>query len=106
MTVVSNMVVEIPCAPGCDCDRFVEVWNLVFSVLSKRMAVILYWNRKILIWHGSERLAAVMQGVGNIFEVDTIQNFEDCCRLLPNSYGTDQIKDISLRVIADHLRRP
>lgn len=95
------------CAPGCDCDRFVEVWNLVFTQFYREEdgSYTVLEQKNIDTGMGLERLAAVMQGVGNIFEVDTIQELlktvADYCR---TAYGTDQIKDISLRVIADHLR--
>lgn len=95
------------CAPGCDCDRFVEVWNLVFTQFYREEdgSYTVLEQKNIDTGMGLERLAAVMQGVGNIFEVDTIQELlktvADYCR---TTYGTDQIKDISLRVIADHLR--
>ncbi|MGI6090050.1 MAG: alanine--tRNA ligase [Saccharofermentanales bacterium] len=95
------------CAPGCDCDRFVEVWNLVFTQFYREEdgSYTVLKQKNIDTGMGLERLAAVMQGVENIFEVDTIQELlktvADYCR---TAYGADPIKDISLRVIADHLR--
>ncbi len=98
---------DFACAPGCDCDRFVEVWNLVFTQFYREEdgSYTVLDQKNIDTGMGLERLAAVMQGVENIFEVDTIRellnNVADYCR---TAYGEDENDDISLRVIADHLR--
>jgi len=95
------------CAVGCDCDRFVEFWNLVFTQFDKddngnynRLA-----KPNIDTGMGMERLAAIMQGVNNLFEVDTVRNIMlHVCKLAGIKYGEDSAKDVSLRVITDHIR--
>ncbi len=95
------------CCVGCDCDRFMEVWNLVFTQFDKdedgnynRLA-----NPNIDTGMGLERLAVVMQGVGNLFEVDTVQNvITHASKFAGVKYKDDEKTDISLRVIADHIR--
>jgi len=95
------------CAVGCDCDRYVEFWNLVFTQFDKddkgnynRLA-----KPNIDTGMGMERLAAIMQGVNNLFEVDTVRNIMlHVCKLAGISYGDDSAKDVSLRVITDHIR--
>lgn len=95
------------CAVGCDCDRFMEIWNLVFSQFDsdgnghyERMP-----KPNIDTGMGLERLACVMQNVGNLFEVDTVQNImKHICRIANVEYKQDPKKDISLRVITDHVR--
>ncbi len=95
------------CAVGCDCDRFMEIWNLVFSQFDNdgqgnysEMA-----TKNIDTGMGLERLACVMQGVGNLFEVDTVQNIMKHIMSISNvTYGAGEKTDISLRVITDHIR--
>ena len=95
------------CKPGCDCDRFMEIWNNVFSQFNNdgegnytELA-----TKNIDTGMGLERLACVMQGVDNLFEVDTIRSVLDTvCRLADYTYDTDAKKDISVRVITDHIR--
>ncbi len=95
------------CAVGCDCDRYMEIWNLVFSQFDSdgnghytRMP-----KPNIDTGMGLERLACVMQNVGNLFEVDTVQNImQHICRIAKVEYKQDEKKDISLRVITDHIR--
>ncbi|MBQ3264164.1 MAG: alanine--tRNA ligase [Ruminococcus sp.] len=95
------------CHVGCECDRFVEVWNLVFSQFESdgkgnytEMA-----KKNIDTGMGLERLACVMQGVDNLFLVDTVQNImKHISQVVGVSYGEDDKKDISLRVITDHIR--
>lgn len=95
------------CAVGCDCDRFVEFWNLVFTQFDKdeegnynRLA-----HPNIDTGMGLERIAAIMQGVGNLFEVDTIRKvMEHICRIAGVKYKQDEKTDVSLRVITDHIR--
>ena len=95
------------CKVGCDCDRFVEVWNLVFTQFENdgnnnytRLA-----NPNIDTGMGLERLACVMQGVDNLFEVDTVRNImKHIIDIAGINYHDDAQKDISLRVITDHIR--
>ncbi len=95
------------CKLGCDCDRFMEVWNLVFTQFDKdedgnynRLA-----NPNIDTGMGLERLACIMQGVNNLFEVDTVQNtMKHICRIAGVEYKKDEKTDVSLRVITDHIR--
>ena len=93
--------------PGCDCDRFMEIWNNVFSQFNNdgngnytELA-----QKNIDTGMGLERLACVMQGVDNMFEVDTIRRVIDkTCEISGKSYGDDAEDDISIRVITDHSR--
>ncbi len=95
------------CGVGCDCDRFMEVWNLVFTQFDKDeegnynpLA-----NPNIDTGMGLERLAVVMQGVDNLFEVDTVQNvIKHVSKIAGVEYKQDEKTDVSLRVIADHIR--
>ena len=95
------------CKPGCDCDRFMEIWNNVFSQFNNdgngnytELA-----QKNIDTGMGLERLACVMQGVDNMFEVDTIRRVIDkTCEISGKSYGDDAEDDISIRVITDHSR--
>lgn len=95
------------CAVGCDCDRFVEFWNLVFTQYDKdeegNYNPLEHPN--IDTGMGLERMAAIMQDVDNIFEVDTIRHILDyICNLANVEYGKDPSKDMSIRVITDHIR--
>lgn len=95
------------CKVGCDCDRYVEVWNLVFSQFDSdgngHYAEMEHKN--IDTGMGLERLACVMQGVDNLFEVDTVQNImKHVCRIANVTYGADEKIDVALRVITDHIR--
>ncbi len=95
------------CKVGCDCDRYMEIWNLVFSQFDSdgnghytRMP-----KPNIDTGMGLERLACVMQNVGNLFEVDTVQNImKHICHIAGVEYKKDEKTDISLRVITDHIR--
>jgi alanyl-tRNA synthetase len=95
------------CKVGCDCDRFIEVWNLVFTQFNRdeegnytRLP-----KPNIDTGMGLERLACVMQDVSNLFEVDTIRKVLDCiCTLAGVRYGDSARTDISIRVITDHIR--
>jgi len=95
------------CAVGCECDRFVEFWNLVFTQFDKqedgsypRLA-----NPNIDTGMGLERIAAITQDVESIFDVDTIKAVRDkVCRLANAEYSADPAKDLSIRVITDHVR--
>ena len=95
------------CAVGCDCDRFVEVWNLVFTQFDSdgngNYAPLDHPN--IDTGMGLERLACVMQDVDNLFLVDTVQNImKHVVDITGVLYGKDEKSDISLRVITDHIR--
>ncbi len=95
------------CKPGCDCDRFMEFWNLVFTQFDSDGAgnYTPLAKPNIDTGMGLERLACVMQGVNNLFEVDTVKNIMAKVSELTNvKYGEDKKKDISLRVITDHIR--
>ncbi len=95
------------CAVGCDCDRYMEVWNLVFTQFDKDDDGNYnpLPNPNIDTGMGLERLAVVMQGVDNLFEVDTVQDvIKHTSKIAGAEYKTDEKTDISLRVIADHIR--
>ena len=95
------------CKIGCDCDRYIEFWNLVFTQFDRdeegnydKLA-----NPNIDTGMGLERMAAIMQNVNNIFEVDTIKYILDyICKLTKVNYGFDLKSDVSIRVITDHIR--
>ncbi len=95
------------CKPGCDCDRFMEIWNNVFSQFNNdgngnytELA-----QKNIDTGMGLERLACVMQGVDNLFEVDTVRKLLDTvCEIAGKKYGHDNKNDISIRVVTDHIR--
>ncbi len=95
------------CKPGCDCDRYMEIWNNVFSQFNN-MGDGTYTeleHKNIDSGMGLERLACVMQNVDNMFEVDTIRNILDnVCRISGKEYGKDTNTDISIRAITDHAR--
>jgi alanyl-tRNA synthetase len=95
------------CGVGCDCDRFVEVWNNVFSQFNNdgQGHYTDLAQKNIDTGMGLERLACVMQGVDNLFLVDTVQNImKKICEIAGVKYGEDKKKDVSLRVITDHIR--
>ncbi|MBQ7377706.1 MAG: alanine--tRNA ligase, partial [Clostridia bacterium] len=95
------------CKPGCDCDRFMEIWNNVFSQFNNdgngnytELA-----QKNIDTGMGLERLACVMQGVDNLFEVDTVRKIlNTVCAISDKEYGKDAKDDISIRVVTDHIR--
>lgn len=90
-----------------DCDRVIEIWNLVFSQFDNdgEGNYTELKNKNIDTGMGLERLACVMQGVDNIFEVDTVQNImKHIMRIADVEYHKDPQKDVSLRVITDHIR--
>lgn len=95
------------CGPGCECDRYVEFWNNVFSQFDNdgngnysELA-----QKNIDTGMGLERLACIMQNVDNIFEVDTVQNImKKISEIACVTYHDDEKKDVSLRVITDHIR--
>ncbi len=95
------------CGVGCDCDRYMEIWNLVFSQFDSDGKG--HYERlprpNIDTGMGLERLACVMQGVGNLFEVDTVQSvLHHVERIANKTYGANDKDDISIRVITDHIR--
>lgn len=95
------------CHVGCDCDRYVEVWNLVFSQFDSdgNGNYTEMVNKNIDTGMGLERLACVMQGVDNLFEVDTVQNImKHISNIAGVTYKENEKTDISLRVITDHIR--
>lgn len=95
------------CHVGCECDRFVEVWNLVFTQFENdgKGNYTPLDHPNIDTGMGLERLACVMQGVDNLFLVDTIQNIMKLISQITGvEYGRDDKSDISLRVITDHIR--
>ena len=95
------------CGVGCDCDRYMEVWNLVFTQFDKDDDGNYnpLPNPNIDTGMGLERLAVVMQGVDNLFEVDTVQDvIKHISKIAGVEYKTDEKSDVSLRVIADHIR--
>ena len=95
------------CRPGCDCDRYMEIWNNVFSQFNNDGAgnYTELANKNIDTGMGLERLACVMQGVDNMFEVDTIQNIiKSASDRAGIAYKTNEKADVSLRIIADHAR--
>ena len=95
------------CKPGCECDRYMEIWNNVFSQFNN-MGDGTYEElaqKNIDTGMGLERLACVMQGVDNMFEVDSIRKIIDkVCEISGKTYGNDANNDISIRVITDHTR--
>ncbi len=95
------------CKPGCDCDRFMEIWNNVFSQFDNdgNGNYTELSQKNIDTGMGLERLACVMQGVNNLFEVDTVRKILDTvCSIADKKYGDDANHDISIRVVTDHIR--
>ena len=95
------------CKPGCDCDRYMEIWNNVFSQFNN-MGDGTYTeleHKYIDTGMGLERLACVMQGVDNMFEVDTIRSIlNKVCAISGKTYGQGGDTDVSIRAITDHAR--
>jgi len=95
------------CTVSCDCDRFIEVWNNVFTQFDKQEdgTYLPLKNKNIDTGMGLERLACVIQGVDSIFEVDAIRAILDAvCARAGVEYGKEYKKDVSIRVITDHAR--
>jgi len=95
------------CKPGCDCDRYMEIWNNVFTQFSNdgNGNYTELQQKNIDTGMGLERLACVIQGVDNMFEIDTIRKILDkVCEIAGKSYGVNAKDDISVRVITDHIR--
>ncbi|MBE6766226.1 MAG: alanine--tRNA ligase [Ruminococcaceae bacterium] len=95
------------CKPGCDCDRYMEIWNNVFTQFNN-MGDGTYEeleHKNIDTGMGLERLACVMQGVDNMFEVDTVRNIlNKVCEIAGCEYGKDDKVDVSVRAVTDHIR--
>lgn len=95
------------CTVGCDCDRYMEFWNLVFTQFERHEdgTYTPLAQKNIDTGMGLERLAAMMQGVDSIFDVDTIKAIRDkVCEIAHCEYQSDPKKDVSIRVITDHIR--
>ena len=95
------------CAVGCDCDRYIELWNLVFTQFNKEedgsYTPLEFPN--IDTGMGLERMAGVMQNVDTIFDIDTICSVRDrVCQLANKTYKADPKNDVSIRIITDHIR--
>ena len=95
------------CTVGCDCDRYMEVWNNVFTQFENdgHNHYTELENKNIDTGMGLERLAVVVQEVDSIFDVDSIKAIRDeICKVAGVTYGTDHETDVSIRVITDHIR--
>ena len=95
------------CKVGCDCDRFMEVWNNVFTQFDgdghgnyEELA-----NKNIDTGMGLERLAVVVQDVDSVFDIDTMKAIRDkVCQMSGKTYQTEELDDVSIRLITDHMR--
>ena len=95
------------CKVGCDCDRFMEVWNNVFTQFDGdgHGNYTELENKNIDTGMGLERLAVVMQDVDSVFDVDTMKAIRDkVCEMSGKTYETDALDDVSIRLITDHIR--
>ena len=95
------------CTVGCECDRFIEVWNNVFTQFDNdgNNNYTELVQKNIDTGMGLERLATVVQDVDSIFDVDTIRSLRDkVCEIANCEYHTDADKDVSIRLITDHIR--
>ncbi len=95
------------CKVGCDCDRYMEVWNNVFTQFESdgNHHYTELTSKNIDTGMGLERLAVVMQEVDSVFDIDTMKAIRDkICELAHVTYQTDAKKDISIRLITDHIR--
>ena len=95
------------CKPGCDCDRYLEFWNLVFTQFDRQEdgSYPELAHKNIDTGMGLERIGCIMQGVDNIFEVDTIRAIIDEIEKISGvKYGSDAKSDVSIRIITDHIR--
>ena len=95
------------CKPGCECDRYMEIWNNVFSQFNNdgKGNYTELSQKNIDTGMGLERLACVMQGVDNMFEVDTVRKILDTvCAISGKTYGKEENTDVSIRIITDHIR--
>ena len=95
------------CTVGCDCDRYMEVWNNVFTQFDNdgNNNYVELEQKNIDTGMGLERLAVVVQDVDSIFDVDTLKALRDkICEMAGVTYKTDEKKDVSIRLITDHIR--
>ncbi len=95
------------CKVGCDCDRYMEVWNNVFTQFEGdgKGNYTELANKNIDTGMGLERLAVVMQEVDSVFDIDTMKAIRDrVCELSGKTYQTDALDDASIRLITDHIR--
>ncbi len=95
------------CTVGCDCDRYMEIWNNVFTQFDNdgHGNYTELENKNIDTGMGLERLASVVQDVDSIFDVDTIEALRNkVCEFANVTYHTDEKKDVSIRLITDHIR--
>ena len=95
------------CKVGCDCDRFMEVWNNVFTQFNGdgKGGYEELENKNIDTGMGLERLAVVMQDVDSVFDIDTMKAIRDrVCELSGKTYQVDALDDVSIRLITDHIR--
>lgn len=95
------------CTVGCECDRYMEIWNNVFTQFDNdgKGHYEELEQKNIDTGMGLERLASVVQDVDSIFDVDTIKALRDhVCRLAGAEYGKEEQTDVSIRVITDHVR--
>ena len=95
------------CGPGCDCDRYIEIWNNVFTQFDNdgQNNYTELKQKNIDTGMGLERLACVVQNVGSLFEVDTVMNITNkVSEIVGVKYHEDPEKDVSLRIITDHIR--
>ncbi|WP_099467602.1 alanine--tRNA ligase [Konateibacter massiliensis] len=95
------------CKVGCECDRFMEVWNNVFTQFDGdgKGNYTELEQKNIDTGMGLERLAVVVQDVDSVFDIDTMKAIRDeICKMANVSYQTDEAKDVSIRLITDHIR--
>ena len=95
------------CKVGCECDRFIEIWNNVFTQYDGdgKGGYTELANKNIDTGMGLERLAVVVQEVGSVFDIDTMKAIRDrICEIAGVTYQTDDAKDVSIRLITDHIR--
>ena len=95
------------CGPGCDCDRYIEIWNNVFTQFDNdgQNNYTELKQKNIDTGMGLERLACVVQNVGSLFEVDTVMNITNkVSEIVGVKYHENAEKDVSLRIITDHIR--
>lgn len=98
---------DADCKPGCDCDRFLEFWNLVFTQFDKQEdgSYKELDQKNIDTGMGLERMGCIMQEVDTIFEVDTIRAILDqVCEMSKKTYGENSKNDMSIRIVTDHIR--
>lgn len=95
------------CKVGCECDRFMEVWNNVFTQFDGdgHGNYVELANKNIDTGMGLERLAVVVQDVDSVFDIDTMKAIRDkICEIANKTYQTDAMDDVSIRLITDHIR--